>query len=329
MTWGILRWAESQGIDPSNVIGAADRERLSRAGMGGRIPRDLHVSIWTALERVLADPSFGLKSASSILSASSFGLVGMLAMTSNTVGDSVAASVKYSRVLRDDVVARMHMDQSDLVIELWTRGPLRRAIADASLYAFLHFFEEWTGRAVTPKAVFVRHTRPGDVREYERFGCPVHFDHPVDAIVFDRDVCTVPLLTAQPEVAAYLETVANASISELDAGAPDLDLRTRVASSMRAALEEGHTEIELVARSMGMSARSLQRALAAEELSYRKVLDEVRWAVAAPLVAATDLPLEQIAERAGYADGKAFRRAFRRWSGMAPIAARRGTKRDL
>jgi transcriptional regulator GlxA family with amidase domain len=49
----------------------------------------------------------------------------------------------------------------------------------------------------------------------------------------------------------------------------------------------------------------------------------VRYRVAAPLLAASELSLEEIAERVGYADGKAFRRAFRRWSGMAPIEARR------
>jgi AraC-like DNA-binding protein len=323
MTRGILKWAEQQGIDTHAVIGAADRERLERAGEGGRIPRELHVSIWTSLERVLADPAFGLKSASSILTASSLGLVGMLAMTSSTVGDSLARSVKYSRVLKDDVFARMHVDADDLVIELWTREPLTRAIADASLYAFPHFFEEWTGRAVTPKAVFFRHARPADTSEYDRFGCPVRFEHAVDAIVFDRAVWTVPLLTAQPEVAAYLETVADVWMRDLDAAEGSLDLRTRVVTAVRAALAEGRFDVADVARSMGMSARTLQRALAAEQLSYRRVLDEVRWTLAAPLVAATDIPLEEIAERMGYADGKAFRRAFRRWAGMAPIAARR------
>jgi AraC-like DNA-binding protein len=323
MSSGILTWAEAQGIDARSLLVPADRERLVRAGSGGRVSRDLHVSIWTALERVLADPSFALKSAASILSASSFGPVGMLAMTSSTVGDSVARSVKYSRVLRDDVITKMRVDERELVIELWTRDPLTRGIADASLYAFRHFVEEWTGRAVAPKAVFLRHARPADAHEYERFGCPVRFDHPVDAIVFDRAVCALPLLTAQPEVAAYLETVAADSMRELGRSAAE-DLQARLASTLHAALAEGRSDIEHVARVIGMSPRSLQRALASEDLSYRGVLDEVRYRVTAPLLAANELSIEAIAERVGYADGKAFRRAFRRWSGMAPIEARRG-----
>jgi AraC-like DNA-binding protein len=248
-------------------------------------------------------------------------------MTSRNVGESLARSVKYSRVLKDDVFARMHEAGEGLTIELWTREPVTRAIADASLYSFCHFFAEWTGRTVTPKAVFFRHARPADTNEYERFGCPVHFDHVVDAIVFDKAVCSVPLLTAQPEVAAYLETVADVWMRDLAAAEGPADLRARVVSAVRAALDDGCFDIADVARSMGMSARTLQRALAAERLSYRRLLDEVRWTVAAPLVAATDIPLERIAERMGYADGKAFRRAFRRWAGMAPIVARRSGTR--
>jgi AraC-like DNA-binding protein len=329
MTRGVLAWAERQGIDTTAVIGVADRERLARAGDGGRIPRELHVSIWTSIERVLADPAFGLKSASSILSASSLGLVGMLAMTSSTVGESLARSVKYSRILKDDVFARMHQHDDDVVVELWTREPQARAISDASLYAFLHFFEEWTGRSVTPRAVFFRHARPLDAHEYERFGCTVHFDHAVDAIVFDRSVCAVPLRTAQPAVGAYLETVGDLWMRDLAAAEGPLELRTRVVSAVRGALADGSSDIADVARRMGMSPRTLQRALGAQQLSYRRVLDEVRWTLAAPLVAATDIPLEEIAERMGYADGKAFRRAFRRWAGVAPIDARRDGRRSL
>ena len=236
--------------------------------------------------------------------------------------------MKYSRVLKDDVFARLHEHDDDVVIELWTREPQARAISDASLYAFLHFFEEWTGHAATPRAVFFRHARPVEVHEYERFGCPVHFDHPFDAIVFDRSVCAIPLLTAQPEVGAYLETVADLWMRDLAAVEGPLALRTRVGSAVRDALAEGSSDLADVARRMGMSPRTLQRALTAQELSYRRVLDEVRWTLAAPLVAATDLPLEEIAERMGYADGKAFRRAFRRWAGVAPIAARRDGRRS-
>jgi AraC-like DNA-binding protein len=321
MTRGILRWAEGQGIAPDNLLGAGGDEQLERAGDSGRVPLELHDAVWGRLEKVLADPSFGLKSASSILEVSSLGVVGLLAMTSSTVGDSIARSVKYSRMLKDDASFRMSVTNDELVIELRTSAPPRRAIADASLYAFRHFGERWSGERVIPRAVFFRYSRPTDTAEYERFECPVYFEHAVEAIAFDREVSTVPLLTAQPEVARYLEMTADVALATqiVESG----ELKDRVMTAIREGLAEGHADVRDVARELGMSGRTLQRALAHEHLSFRQVLDEVRWSIAARLVAASDLPLEQIAERVGYADGKAFRRAFRRWAGVAPVELRR------
>jgi len=322
MTRGILRWAEQQGIETNRVIAPVAREQLAATGDDGRISRELHESIWQSVGDAVADPGFGLNSASAILEASSFGLVGMLAMTSDTVGASIARSVKYSRVLKDDLDVRMRVGD-DLVVELWTPQPMTRAMADASVYAFLHFCEAWTGNVVTPRAVFLRHARPADASAYDRFGCAVHFAQPTDAIVFDREVATVPLTTARPEVASYLERVAESWMVERHAAH---GLRARVYATVREAITEGTCDADLVARRLGTSTRTLQRGLRAEGLSYRQVVDEVRWSLAAPLVAASDLSLEQVAERLGYADGKAFRRAFHRWAGVAPVVLRRAQR---
>ena len=88
-------------------------------------------------------------------------------------------------------------------------------------------------------------------------------------------------------------------------------------------MESGDPSLATVARSLGLSTRTLQRSLAAQGLAFRQLVDDARWSLAGPLVATTDTPFEEIAERLGYADAKAFRRAFRRWSGLSPSEARR------
>lgn len=327
MSRGILRWAEQRGIDPSDVIGPDELAHLERAGDEGRIPRRLHDTIWQTIERLVSDPSFGLRSAETILSPSSLGVVGLIAMTSSTVGESLARSAKYSRVLKEDVVSQVSETEREITVALTAREPLSRAVADASLVAFHHFVGQWTGRAVAVKAVYFRHGRPADTSPYDRFGCPVHFDQPTDAIAFDRDVRDVPLVTAQPEVARYLESVAETKLGEIAAvDASRLTLRAAIEEALLPTIHEGDVAIEGVAKRLGTSVRSLQRALATEGLSYRRVVDELRLRLAAPLVTGTDRPLERIAEELGYSDGKAFRRAFRRWAGVAPVEYRRGKR---
>src|SRR5580765_7260835 len=103
---GILAWAERQGIDRHHLLRASRLDERLLGGREARIPREAHVDLWRETERALKDPDFGLKSAESILSAASLGVVGMLAMTSATVGESIARSVRYGRILKEDVAAR-------------------------------------------------------------------------------------------------------------------------------------------------------------------------------------------------------------------------------
>lgn len=325
MARGILRWAETQGIEERHLLGASQLDSAALEGADARIPYQAHTALWREIGLVLSDPDFGLRSSEAILSASSLGVVGLLAMTSSTVGESIARSVRYGRILKEEVVARSYVTDRLLVVELLPKEAQPRAMAEVSLAAFHHFMERWTGEQIEIRQVFFQHEAPADRSYYERvFPCPVRFGHPTNAIVFDRAIAEIPLRTAQPEVARYLDDQASAKLRQLEAeSALGPDLTGRITAAVRLAAEGGDVGIEGVARTLGLSTRTLQRELAARGLNYRRLVDEARFAIAGPLVTTTDLPLEQVAERLGYADAKAFRRAFRRWCGQTPVELRR------
>jgi AraC-like DNA-binding protein len=321
---GILKWAEAQGIDQRRLLEASELDPEDLEGADARIPHESHLALWRELAEAIGDPDFGLRSSESILSASSLGVVGLLAMTSPTVGESIRRSILYGRVLKEDVVARTYLTERTLVVELRPVATQPRAMAECSLAAFSHFMQLWSGETIRARQVFFQHARPADVSEYERvFPCPIHYGQPSNAILFDREVVEVPLTTSQPEVARYLDELASTKLAALEKqDGPRPDISSAIQSAVRAAAERGEVGLDTVARDLGMSARSLQRALAAHGLEYRRLVDQARWAIAGPLVATTDLPLEEVAERLGYADAKAFRRAFRRWSGHSPSVLR-------
>ena len=56
--------------------------------------------------------------------------------------------------------------------------------------------------------------------------------------------------------------------------------------------------------------------------TFQSLLDEVRYRDARRLLANADLEIQQIAGALGYDDPPSFTRAFRRWSGRTPSAAR-------
>ncbi len=76
-----------------------------------------------------------------------------------------------------------------------------------------------------------------------------------------------------------------------------------------------------VAQRIGASVRALQRALAEHsELSFSEQLRTTRLNVAARLLRGTDLPVGEVAIRAGYTSHAPFTKAFRQYHGISPKA---------
>jgi AraC-like DNA-binding protein len=82
-------------------------------------------------------------------------------------------------------------------------------------------------------------------------------------------------------------------------------------------------DAEDVARHLHLSTRSLHRHLRDEGASLQALKDEVRRARAVELLSRTERPVKQIAHAVGFADEKAFARAFKGWTGETPRAYRR------
>jgi AraC-like DNA-binding protein len=81
-------------------------------------------------------------------------------------------------------------------------------------------------------------------------------------------------------------------------------------------------DIAVAAEIAGVSARTLQRRLADDGLSYSRLLDRLRFRASLPLLNEAGNSLTNIAYDLGYSDPAHFTRAFRRWSGMTPSAYR-------
>ena len=100
-------------------------------------------------------------------------------------------------------------------------------------------------------------------------------------------------------------------------------LAARLAAVIADALARGdRPDREALARTLGMSGRTLARRLAAEGEQFSDVVDGVRRRLAERLIADPRLDVGEIADRVGFADPAAFGKAFRRWFGVSPSAFR-------
>ncbi|WP_162374508.1 helix-turn-helix domain-containing protein [Pseudoxanthomonas sangjuensis] len=84
--------------------------------------------------------------------------------------------------------------------------------------------------------------------------------------------------------------------------------------------------LESIAQSNRVSPRTIDRYLRRENLSFRELLQQVRFERACELLLGSDTTVSQIAVRLGFSDSANFGRAFRRAIGVTPTEYRRRAK---
>lgn len=182
---------------------------------------------------------------------------------------------------------------------------------------------------------------------------PLGFDFAFDEPAYAADYARIfpgTLRFGQPRSALWLDAGALAAPARRDAHALRLFLAAApgnvvagrlvertVADRVRALLQRARPawpDLPAVAATLQVSPSTLQRRLAAEGTSFRSVRDALRRDVAVSLLESGPASsLAALSEELGFADGPAFQRAFKAWTGRAPgayrTAARGGPKRHL
>jgi AraC-like DNA-binding protein len=308
----IVDYAAAHGVDVS-------RPDVDLSHRDLRVPAHLDEAIWEAADRALGDDDLGIHLAESGVSAASFGVVGYLVRASTTVGEALARAQQFHRLVKDRGRLELLATPADVTVidapEV-DRAVWPRAIAELSIANYVQLARAWTGVRFVPREVRFQHPRPRDTRELDRFfGCKLRFGQRDNALVLSRDALATPFTTSEPELGAYLESAATARLAQLPAPSLIDEVRTAIGDELR----RGDVDIERVARRVGVTPRSLQRRLRDDGTSYRELVDTIRHQRALDLIR-RGMPFGDIAEHLGFSEARAFRRAFRRWTGLLPSA---------
>lgn len=140
------------------------------------------------------------------------------------------------------------------------------------------------------------------------FRCPLHFGADRTALVLRRDDLERPAPNGNAQMMAYLER----QLDMVRRTRPGDDLVAVLERHLVAAMAGGDLGLPAAARALGMSERSLQRALAAAGRRFADVLTEVRIRVASDYFANEPRPnLSDLAYRLGYGEASAASRFLR------------------
>lgn len=190
------------------------------------------------------------------------------------------------------------------------------AMHEAPLAVPLALGRHLTGTHIKPIRVSFRHRPLGDPSEHQEFfGVPVQFGMQADEMVFSLETLALPLLAtdsvkyrrALDLVLTQIDPIANLQL----VGAT---LRQRLLHT----LHEATPDIAVLARSLAMSTRTLQRRLASEGTSFENVLDQVRRDLVLQHLVNPGVSSGELAGLVGFTEPSPFFRAFRRWFNCTP-----------
>jgi AraC-like DNA-binding protein len=141
-------------------------------------------------------------------------------------------------------------------------------------------------------------------------------------IMLDREVLAQPLASSR----RFSQTQLDSWSRRLAANAPAQNVLEALAQALRHALSSQRYSLHQMAQRMNVSARSLQRFLADQDLTYSEVVEGVRRDLAMEMLGQEDLSITEIALELGYTDSANFSRAFKRFTGETPRSYRKAVE---
>ena len=177
-----------------------------------------------------------------------------------------------------------------------------------------------SGLALTPSRIKVMHHRPHLLSEFRQLlGPNVEFSCDADELVYPGSIARTPCTNADPYLNALLERYCEEALARRRKRSATWQMK--VENAIVPLLPHGQAHISTIATELGVSRRTLARRLAAEGLTFRKVLDDLRFDLTKRYLREEDLPISEIAWLLGYRETSALSHAFKRWTGRTPTRA--------
>jgi AraC-like DNA-binding protein len=146
------------------------------------------------------------------------------------------------------------------------------------------------------------------------FGCEVRYGQRWAGFTLPVDVLDAPLRLADPVAFREAAVILQHELQRLSAN-------QTVSGRVRRLLLEGQNgfpSLQVSARVLHMTPRTLHRRLIDEGTSFRALLEDVRHTLAVEYLQSGHFSIEEVAYTLGYSDLANFRRAFKRWESVPP-----------
>jgi AraC-like DNA-binding protein len=248
----------------------------------------------------------------------SIGIVFQVAINCKTVRESLIHVAKYSNLGNE--ASKAEFEEGNEFAE-WSEHCINSRYLCIPLIEFescqkLRICKSVLGEDFRPVQMKFQHAPPDYVDEYyEIFRAPLMFEQEKSAIVFRKEYLDMPNPNPQPYVKELLSRHADTLEEEIEKNNLFQD---KVRKIVLRHLEFGSVSLELIAKELNVSSRTIYRKLKNENTFYKQLLSEVRKELAHDYLKEGSFSINDISSKLGFSESSAFNRAFKRWFATNP-----------
>lgn len=289
----------------------------------GRVDQESADAVWASAYRLSGNERLAMQ-AVQLLRAGDYRTLTYIAANCATLGEGLRRILGFFDLIDRRIQWTLDASGDPVTLGLSFDGvpePLPRPPVEFTLGALVRTLQLATNVDWRPLRVEVGFPEPGPeaAAEHERVLGPMVYGAPATRLLIQGHWWRHPVPRADGALADMLTELAGRLVGELPV---EDDLRTRLRHAVGGALVGGPPTIGDIAGVLGVSERSLQRRLGERGTTFRDEVDTVRQTTAAMLMEDPNLALSEVSWLLGFADPRAFTRAFRRWHGTTPSAWR-------
>jgi AraC-like DNA-binding protein len=318
-TWfdAVVDQLELQGLDPKRLTAGLWAPGLARVATIRQVGLVLARRLWQRAANLSADPLLGLKVGIG-LPLQAMNVTGLLMMHSPTLRVAMSHMERYQQLVSNSGRINAHKVPAGLELRYAVTPchvEMHHMQIDSLFGGLLAFLKRCSTRTIAPRHIALIAPDAGLGPRYaELLGCPVTLQARNVCITYDDQTLDQPFQGADPALLALIRAQADGLLRAQNSS-------DSLAAAVRAALSNhgfGGVSCEDVAHGLGITARTLQRRLSQSGMPFRRLLEAVRMDEALFLLTQGNMPLQDIAERLGYAEPSSFWHAVKSCWGATP-----------
>ncbi|MEI7704421.1 MAG: AraC family transcriptional regulator ligand-binding domain-containing protein [Deltaproteobacteria bacterium] len=311
----VLLELDSRSIPAEELLSGCGFTRADLEDPEGWVPLRRHHALFIAAAEASGDPAFAFAVGARI-PYQSMGVLGHVFGLSKDVREGFEAWSRFSDLVVDDT--EFGILSTPVFDAIFYRRPLELLPLPLDGMSFAGCILAGTNWQFGPlKPVELLLTGPASAARAaieKAFGAPIRYGAKQVEVRLPPGTLDKPLKFSSPSSRAVFVKQAELELAKRR-GKGTID---RVRAAILSSGLDSRATVEDVASELGTTARTLQRWLADESLTFSAVFGDAIRDAAIDMLQVQGLPVEEVADRLGFSSRRSLHRAIQRWTGKTP-----------